>query len=357
MNLKFKDSFRFLLSFLFLLLSLLAVNLTSFTAEDPLSPVMLDASSRTAAAFSAIKEERLARGHELSLLDDPNQTGMIGEPYTEITTTLGNLESKRSSTNPNIAAMIVKMLDSCGVSAGDTVAVNLSSSFPCANLAVLCAMDSMNVNGIVINSVGASTYGANLPDFTWLDMEHLLLEKGLITNHSAFFSMGGSNDQGKEMPEDVKSEICSRLSGYGLTFLSYDNLEDNLAVRMAIYEKAGEISCMINAGGNLLAFAGGTELISSENGILLPGDSKNGADGLIPRFLERDVPVIHLLNMKTLLPAYGLPVDPVPLPAVGEGDVYRSRQTSKPLIIFLIAANLGYLAYAVKKYPHRKFPL
>lgn len=82
------------------------------------------------------------------------------------------------------------MLTQCGAEKGDTVAVNLSSSFPCLNLAVLCALDAMELKGIVINSVGASTYGANLPDFTYLDMEHFLVERQYLSNHSTFFLWG-----------------------------------------------------------------------------------------------------------------------------------------------------------------------
>ena len=37
---------------------------------------------------------------------------------------------------------------------------------------------------------------------------------------------------------------------------------------------------------------------------------------------SRGVPVIHLLNIKGLAAAHGLPWDPSPLPQPGEGDLY-----------------------------------
>ena len=358
-----KKYYRFLIVFGFLLFSLLLLEQRKTTVRKDDFLLMADAADRTAAAFAALKEEKLARGYAISPVDDPNQTGMIGESYTEITTTLGSLESKRSAANPNNAAMVVDMLKQCGVKEGDTVAVNFSSSFPGLNTAVLCALDAVGANGIIISSVGASTYGANLPEFTWLDMEQVLLDKGLIQNHSQWFSMGGSGDMGKEMPSELKETIISRLTGYGLIFLSYEDLEENLAARQAIYESghAASVVCFINAGGNLLSFGGGTEMLSAGNGILRP-DTKETAsaahsNGLIPMFLRKGIPVIHLLNMKSLLPEYGIPFDPSPMQAAGAGNVYYTEQYNVPLACLLTAISLLLFFWAVRHHPKRKFPL
>lgn len=344
--------------FLFLLGALLLLERTRSLSPKEHYAAMLNASQRTAYAFSALKEEKLSRGYALSPVDDPNGTGMIGESYTEITTTLGSLESKRSTTNPNVSAMVVDMLIQCGVKKGDRVAVNLSSSFPALNISILCALDSVGADGVITNSVGASTYGGNLPDFTYLDMEHVLLEQGIIVNHSCSFSLGGADDIGKEMPDEIKDSIVNRLRGYGLDFLFYEDMEENLAIRQSIYQDGGSPVCFINAGGNLLSFAGGTEMISAHNGILFPeNQNAKSQSGLIPMFLEQNVPVIHLLNMKSLLPAYGLPFDPSPIPPVGDGGVYRYQKYQKPLAALLLAAALLLLFYGVRRHPKRKIPL
>lgn len=344
--------------FLFLIGSSLLLERTRSLSPKEHYAVMLDASQRTADAFYVLKEEKLSKGYVISPVDDPNGTGMIGESYTEITTTLGSLESKRSTTNPNVSAMVVDMLIQCGVKKGDRVAVNLSSSFPALNISILCALDSIGADGIIINSVGASTYGANLPDFTYLDMEHVLSERGMIVNHSRAFSLGGAGDIGKEMPEEVKTLIISRLRGYGLDFLFYEDMEENLAARQSIYQEGGSPVCFINAGGNLLSFAGGTEMISAHNGILFPENHNvKNQSGLIPMFLEQNVPVIHLLNMKTLLPVYGLPFDPSPVPPVGDGGVYRFQKYQKPLAALLLAAAVLLLFRAARLHPQRKIPL
>lgn len=359
-----KKYYRFLIVFGFLFSSLFLLEQTKTTILKADYQVMADAAKRAQKAFAALKEEKLARGYEISPIEDPNRTGMIGESYTEITTTLGSLESKRSAANPNNAAMVVDMLRQCGVKEGDTVAVNFSSSFPGLNTAVLCALDAIGANGIVISSVGASTYGANLPDFTWPDMEQTLLKKGLIQNHSRWFSMGGSGDIGKEMPAEVKETIISRLEACGLTFLYYEDLEENLAARREIYKNGagnGSPACFINAGGNLLSFGGGTEMVSASNGILRPASkeasSSSKGNGLIPSFLEDNVPVIHLLNMKSLLPEYGIPFDPSPMQNAGEGDIYYTEQYNFPLACLLTVISLLLFFWAVRHHPKRKIPL
>lgn len=365
-----REYWRFLVLLLFLLVSVLILEQTKTLSERKDSAIMRQAAVQTEAAFAALKEEKLARGYTISPIDDPNATGMIGEPYTEITTTLGNLESKRSTTNPNTAAMIVLMLRECGVQEGDRVAVNLSSSFPCLNISILCALDAIGAQGTVINSVGSSTYGANLPDFTYLDMEQVLLQKGLITNHTSHFSLGGAGDLGKEMPEEIKNDITNRLKSYGLTLLSYEDINENIQVRQSIYENDGTPVCLVNAGGNLLAFNGGDEMISAPGGIIrpetnhnllhdiLPGQKKTaGSGGLIPLYLERGVPAIHLLNMRDLLPSYGLPFDPSPIPAAGEGQVYDAWQYNLPLAGCLLTAAAVLLLWAARHRRRKVIPL
>lgn len=354
---KLKLYWRFILIFFFLVCSMLILEQTKSLSVRENQTVMLDASRRMEQALAALREEKLSRGFKISPIDDPNQTGMIGESYTEITTTLGNLESKRSTTNPNTAAMVADMLTQCKVKRGDTVAVNLSSSFPCLNIAVICALDAMEVKGIIINSVGSSTYGANLPDFTYLDMEHFLLAHQYLSNHTSFFSLGGQDDIGKEMPQDIKDAIISRLTGYGYQFLYYENLEENTKVRHSIYESNESPVCFINAGGNLLSFGGGAELVSAANGIIRPGQSKVKGGGLIPLFLNEGIPVIHLLNMKGLLPSYGLPFDPSPVPPAGEGGVYESWQYNRLLAFILLVIAILLLIWTARNFPHRKIPL
>lgn len=327
---------------IFLAAGLLVLEGTRETVDKPAAPQMLEATARTRQAFDALREERIRRGLPMDAADDPNDTGMIGPVFTDITTTLGALDAKRSTTNPNVAAMLVDMFDELGIGAGDRIAVNLSGSFPCLNIAMLCTMDTLGIEGTVLFSVGASTYGATIPEFTYGDMEHFLYTQGLISTHSIGFSMGGQDDLGLEMPEALRGEIAERLSGYGYEHLAFDDLGENLNARTALYDADGPVRCFVNVGGNLLSFGESGTMHTVPGGILRSLPVSETGDGLVQRYLGQDVPVIQLLNMKGLLPRYGLPIDPVPVPPDGAGGVYRTEAYRQPALwAVLVAGMLG----------------
>ncbi|MBO6150551.1 MAG: poly-gamma-glutamate system protein, partial [Clostridium sp.] len=244
--------------------------------------------------------------------------------------------------NPNCGAMIADSLVQAGVSSGDTVCLNLSSSFPSLNLAALCALDAIGARAVAINSVGASSYGGNLPEFGYMDMEQVLLEQGLIGNHTGWVSLGGSRDLGIDMLDIGMAEaIAERAEKHGAVRLSFDSVEESLNARREIYlaEAGGmeQIGCFINIGGNVFAFYGSDNLIDAPNGLIKEPFKNMEHRGLIPWFLDNGVPVIHLLEMKSLLPAAGIPFDPVPMPKAGEGDVYYELRYRRGLAAALAA--------------------
>ena len=58
-------------------------------------------------AEETIKEYQKSRGFFIDLVNDPNQTTLIGEKNTIITTDRGSLNAKLTSLNPNIAAVAI----------------------------------------------------------------------------------------------------------------------------------------------------------------------------------------------------------------------------------------------------------
>ena len=126
----------------------------------------VEAARRLEKCFEAVRGYKSELGIPMSE-DDLHQTGMIGLPYTGITTTQGALEAKRTTAWPDMAALCVRMLYEAGVRPGDTVGAGFSGSFPGMDLAVVTACESMGVRLVCIASVGASTYGANNPELTF----------------------------------------------------------------------------------------------------------------------------------------------------------------------------------------------
>lgn len=339
-----KRKSKFMLAALAVLLgtyALLLLTRTTVPTED--YEDKLRASQQTEKCIQAVRALKEERRVPMDGASDINGTGVIGQDFSFITTTLGNLEAKRTSTNPNMAAVAVDMFHELGLQPGDKVAINCSGSFPALNMAVMCAVDTLGLDPMLISSFGSSTHGANDPELTYLDMEHALYEQGLLGHRSDYFSIGGMEDMGKEMPQEVVDTIVERIRGYGYEWFVDDDLLHNVRTRYQMYRDYGDIKCFINVGGNDASFGDSSVMVHTDGGILTELSEKDQSTGLVQLFLKDGTPVIHLLNIKSLAAEYGLPLDPKPVPAPGEGGVYYVERYHRPLAaagLFLAAGLL-----------------
>lgn len=280
--------------------------------------------------FQRIKEYKTELGIPLQELDY-HETGMLGESYTGITTTLGAVEAKRTTACPDMGALCVRLLQEAGVRSGDTVGAGFSGSFPAMNLAVIAACQVMEVRLVYISSVGASTYGANNPELTFPEMVHRLVEDGLLETDSTAVTLGGGSDIGGGMEPALVAEITERLEQMGPILLSEADFSRNLEQREAIYHEQGPITCFIAVGGNVTSMGRGESGLSLGQGLLRSERPPRLTEesGLVQRYLAQGLPVIYLLNIKQLAADYGMPFDPAQWPERGKSPVYY--QTSYPL--------------------------
>ncbi len=286
--------------------------------------------------------------------EDLHGTGMIGEPYTGITTTNGALEAKRTTANPDMAALVVQLLEEAGIGPGDRVGAGFSGSFPAMDLAVLAACQAMDVEVVYIASVGASTYGANQPEVTLPDMLDRLTREGLLDHGPAAVSLGGQRDCGLDMDPDLREEIAARLTGLGYMLIREEDYGVNLARREELYGAEGPISCFIGVGGNMTTSGIGENELSQRWGVIPPDRVKSVDEnsGLLQRFNAKGLPVIHLLNIKKLVADYGLPYDPERLMPPGESAVYYMVRYPWPIAaagVGLAMAALIWGRWKVKK--------
>ena len=70
---------------------------------------------------------------------------------------------------------------------------------------------------------------------------------------------------------------------------------------------------------------------------------------------EKNIPIIHLLNINQLAHKYGLPISPTPLPKPGEGEIFIQRRYNVNLTaavtLFLVCAVA--FVFLVEKKRHR----
>ena len=295
----------------------------------------LDAANLAARAFGAVRQHRLLEGAELDLVNDPAGTGLIGPEFSMITNARGELDAKLTSLNPNWAAVMVEYLRRAGLKTGDPVAVALSGSFPGINICIFAALEVMALRPVVTTSIGASMWGANDPDFTWLDMESLFLETGIFRTKSAAASYGGGDDMGRGLSPEGRLMIRDAAARNGVLLLESANIEDAIAMRMAYYKEQVQgrpYRLYVNVGGGLASIG------SSHNRLLLPaglsfelGAHNFPRKGCLILMAEKGVPVVHFLNIVDLARQEGLPVSPDYLAVPGEGDIFVKDMYRLPL--------------------------
>ena len=295
----------------------------------PYSDKMITAAQIMEKAVAIIGDYCDTSGIKIDATIDPNHTGFIGPEYSELMTTIGHLEAKRTTTNPDIAALIVHLLYQAGVNPGDTIAVGGSASFPALVVASLAAAKAVEVYPVIIISLGASSYGATNTEFNLLDIYGLLLKEGVFTVLPAAVSLGGEKDIGQNFEPYIKERLIRQIQLSEIPFIYESDLSKNVSKRMKIYEGnsfEGRISAFINIGGSHANFG-----ISQLALKLKPGLNKKMSipskeeRGVLFEMAAQDIPVIHLLYIKGLALKYGLLWDPVPLQNPGEAELYDTQ--------------------------------
>jgi poly-gamma-glutamate system protein len=341
------------------LLAFLAVENSKQEVKQKWYTEKLEAAKHARAAQQAIKEYRLEKGVFVDEVNDPNETALIGQDLTPITTDRGDIEAKLASTNPNFAAVVVDLLKQAGVREKDRVAVAVTGSFPAINIAVFSALETLNLTPLVVTSVGASNWGANDPDFTWLDMESLLREKGIFKTRSLAASIGGGGDIGRGLSPEGRGMILQAIRRNNVELIDEEHIEGSIARRLKLYEDRAQgkpIRAFINVGGGIASL--GTIV----NGEIIPsGLSKElpvrnyPVRGVIIEMAKKGIPVIHLYNIRQMWIDNNLPPNPVPLPEPGSGGIFvRTKYNLTIAWVALVAlAILIVLAGYMDRRKHR----
>lgn len=283
---------------------------------------------------------------------DPVESGIIGTLISPITSNAGVREAKLATVNPNWAAVIVDLFGKAGVQKGDTVAAGFSGSFPALNIAVLSAAQVMNLKVVAISSASASTWGANIPEFSWLDMERILNENRIISNRSVAASFGGSQDRATGMSKEGREMLRNIVANNSIELIFEKDEQANLDKRMAIYnEKSGgaPIKAFINVGG-------GTVSVGTRIGKQLfkpgltkdPGMEELAIDSVMSRFGKEGVPIIHMTKVSVLAQKYGIPFKFTTIPRPGEGALFSSYVYNKIIVSISLFVIIAMLIFFIK---------
>ncbi len=295
-------------------------------------------------AMEFLKGERLKQGLKIDPEADPIKSGLIGSGMTLVTSDAGDLEVKQISINPNFAAVVVEMLKKVKVKGGDPVAVSFTGSFPALNISVCAAIQTLKLKPVIISSLGSSQWGANDPDFLWVDMERILYENHIFPFRSVAGSIGGKGDRGREMTQAGRDLLVKAMERNSLPPIQFHTVHENVDHRMKIYYKNGVPKVFINVGGGVIAVGKRAYKKTLKPGLMLSRPkTEQSANSVMDRFLEERIPVIHLENVKTVAERYGLDLHPTRMPGIGEGTVYFSIQYNPLLAGVILLAIISVL--------------
>jgi len=303
----------------------------------PYSKMMLEAAQIMEQMTTKIQQARIEAGLDINLIMDPNQTGLIGPEQGDLTTSLGHLQAKRTSTNPNIASLLVYLFKKAGIEKGDTIAIGASASFPALLVATLSACKAMEVAPVAMISLGASSHGATDSQFNLLDIYQILYKEQVVYQMPAVISLGGEDDFGAEFTDSVKKYLLQQIHNSGSHFINQKNLRKNVQERIKIYGDQ-KISCFVNIGGSEANLGESPLVLHVKPGLntrlKIPDTSERG---VLFEMAAHSIPIIHLLYIKGLVLQYGLPWDPAPLPKPGENPISNShRPWNIPLFILTL---------------------
>jgi poly-gamma-glutamate system protein len=303
--------------------------LDSKTAEKrPYASIQVGAAERMAKAEKILLDVVLEEGIEIEA-NDYAMTGLLGPEWTSLTTSLGSEEAKRTSLDPNFAALLVHYFQSAGLKAGDTIAVGSSGSFPGLMLATLCAAAEMELSVRMIASFGASMYGATRPELNIVRIAEIVKNAGLVDYRLLAVSPGGDNDYAEGLLfDDTRDIIIDLAAQSGVVFIDENNINKSIARRLELY--GDDIACFVNVGGASANFGTSSYALNMGNGLILnpPRIPTIQDRGLLYEYAARGIPVIHLLNVKKLANDNGIPFDKVPFEQPGVGGVYYQTKYS-----------------------------
>jgi poly-gamma-glutamate system protein len=228
-----------------LALGLVLTELLSLDVPHPAAETMRAAAQRMARAEHAVAEKRRSLGITIDPALDPYRTGLIGVETNMLTTTIGDIVAKRTTTNTAFAALVVRYFYELGLKPGDRIAVGSSGSFPGILLAVLSACAETGVEPVVITSIGASEYGANIEGLSNAEMMAACREAGVLPYMPAAISPGADGDRAISIPLQARAErryiaryARSAASALKVPSSAGDGFDASFSSHLDVYEKA-----------------------------------------------------------------------------------------------------------------------
>jgi len=288
-----------------------ALFLPFFAGNPPLRGEEAALWERTRAAQSFVWNQRRLMGLPAEADTDPWETGLIGVEWSPVTTTLGSLEAKRTSTDPRWVLVFLEWYRALGLEAGDPVALLASGSFPGFVLSALLAAEHMDLEVFFLPSLGASSWGANIPELPVTSILELLRHGGFLKTAPAALTLGGAGELGKDLSPEGRRILLNAAGKAKAPLISGTSFQELLENKWGTLAEASP-KVIVQIGGSQANLGTDPSVLELEPGILRPEAGARAGNGLIARSLESGIPVIHILDVRSLARKTGIPYDGKP---------------------------------------------
>ncbi|HEY5776083.1 MAG TPA: poly-gamma-glutamate system protein, partial [Xanthomonadales bacterium] len=249
---------------------------------------------------------------------DPWSCGLIGLEWSSITTTLGELASKRTACNPAWAVQFSRWFRDLGLMPGDPIAIYSSGSFPGLLLNTVAAAEAMQLESLLIVSLGASTWGANHPDIPWPVLAEELRRGGFIHKQADYYTLGGGAELGHGLSPEGEAILLKAVADSGVELLMADDLQEMITRKSELMQGFGT-RVLINIGGSQANLGDDVGVLRLQPGLAHVAGAGQGGNGLIGFAIENHIPVIHMLNLKSVSAMAGIPYDGPPRKTIASG--------------------------------------
>lgn len=312
----------------------------------------VEAANLMQAFIDSLKAEQETLAIPFDPINDPYQTGLIGEARSTITTDRGLIADKQMAINPNLSAIFVEEFSKAGLQPGDHIAVGITGSNPAVNLALYSAIKVLKLQPAIVVALSSAAYGANREEYTWLDMETILKRKGLLDFGSAYASLGGKDDLGIGLADDGIAALIRAMQRNGVSLLSGATLEENVQAREAIYAQllpAGmRYKLFVNIGRGL------ANVGSEPNANQIPeglnrklAEEKFNPEGIMMVMARQNVPVFSIQHIARWIRKYKLQSSADKMPIPGKGPAFSLKKHNVIIAAICLALLLAAIVLVI----------
>lgn len=211
---------------IYALLAIIFFLILSLTVKEEKSKYYeekIEAVKKAKEAMKIIKNSRLNYGIPIDIINDPKESGLIFHPYSLLTYERTNLGLSQASLSPNFSALFVEILKDRRLKENDTIILLLDGSFPALNISLLSALEILKIKPIIFLQVASISYGANDPNFTFLEILKILQDNKIFNFSCEYASIGGKNDLGEGLSPEAREFIKEKINYYNIKPIIAEN--------------------------------------------------------------------------------------------------------------------------------------